>query len=189
MIPVVQSAPPLTADDYRSLPEDGRLYQLIEGDLVVSPAPNRHHQDITLNLARILSDYADHHGGAVYVAPFDVYLDEVNVLQPDVLYVSEARAAQVLADEGAHAAPDLAVEVLSPSTALRDKNVKRRVYARAGLAELWLVDPTLRQIQVYRLTENPDKPVAVIEEFETLVSPLFPGLGIPGEAVFRQRFK
>jgi Uma2 family endonuclease len=179
----------MTADDYRALPEDGRQYQLIEGDLVVSPAPNRFHQDIVLNICRPLADYADSHGGAVYLAPFDVFLDELNVLQPDVLYVGPERAAGVLVDEGAHAAPDLAVEVLSPSTATRDKTIKRSIYARHGLKELWLVDPLLRQIQVYRLQEDPAKPVEVLEDFEVLRSTHFDGLEIPGEAVFRQRYK
>jgi Uma2 family endonuclease len=107
---------PLTVEDYRLLPETGPRYQLIEGDLFIAPAPNRFHQNIALNVAVILYNYlAKHPIGSVFTAPFDVYLDEINAVQPDVVFV--AKSSNILTAQGASGAPDFVAEVLSPKTA------------------------------------------------------------------------
>src|SRR5438445_9899908 len=145
----VQMAP-LTVEDYRLLPETGPRYQLIEGDLHMAPAPNRYHQDISYNLVMIIGKYLEKHRiGKVYAAPFDVYLDENNVHQPDVLFVSKKN--NILTPGGAEGAPDFIVEILSPKTAFLDKKSKRRVYARSGVKELWIVDPHLKTNPAYFL--------------------------------------
>src|ERR1043165_745391 len=96
----------LTADDYRAMPETGPRYQLIEGDLVVSPAPNRYHQDISRNLEFLLLKYLESHPvGRIYDAPFDVYLTQYNVVQPDILFVANDRMS-ILTDAGAEGAPN-----------------------------------------------------------------------------------
>src|SRR5262245_5311898 len=108
---------PLTVHDYRELPEGPPCYQLIEGDLIMSPSANRFHQDILLNLGVIFREYLkENRIGKVYVAPSDVCLTDLNVYQPDLYFVSNDRLS-ILSEQGAEAAPDLIVEILSPKTA------------------------------------------------------------------------
>jgi hypothetical protein len=109
-------APPLTVAEYRNLPETGPRYQLIEGDLYTAPAPSRFHQDISRNLEVMLANYLSEHPiGVLYDAPFDVYLTDIDVFQPDLLIVLNENRG-ILTDAGAEGAPDLVVEVLSPKT-------------------------------------------------------------------------
>ena len=151
----------------------------------MSPAPNLFHQDITGRVYRILSDHVEKHRlGRVFVAPADVYLSRHNVVQPDVFFVATANLS-ILADDGAHGAPDLVVEVLSPQSASLEK-AKLRVYARHGVKEQWLVDPTLRQIHHYRFSEHPTKAVRLVDEDESIESALFPALTISAADVFRR---
>ncbi len=175
----------LSVSDYLLLPEGGPRYQLIEGDFVMAPSPRKSHQEITGALFVLLHEYARRtRKGCVMIAPFDVYLDDHNVYQPDVLFVSTAREKKILLDDGVHGAPDLVVEVLSPGTARLDKDAKRRVYARSGVAEMWLVDPELRGVQIYRFKENPDRPTAYLELGDKLTTPLLPEFEVALAKIF-----
>jgi Uma2 family endonuclease len=177
---------PLTVEDYRLLPETGPRYQLVEGDLFLSPAPNRFHQDISGNIYFLLREYLEEHPiGKLYEAPFDVYLDPINAHQPDIVFVSRANY-HLLTDAGVEGAPDFIVEILSPKTAFLDKKSKRKVYARSGVKELWLVDPDTRTIQVYFLDRDPERPAATHSEKDTFTSPHFPGLKIRGARIFKR---
>src|SRR3989442_4533778 len=170
----VQMAP-LTVEDYRLLPETGPRYQLIEGDLFMAPAPNRYHQDISGNIFLLIASYLKKHRiGKVYCAPFDVYLDENNVHQPDILFVSKKN--DILTSAGAEGAPDFIVEILSPKTAFLDKKSKRRIYARSGVKELWIIDPDIKAVQVYFLQKDAERPAANYTEKDRFTSPHFPGL-------------
>ena len=181
----VQMAP-LTVEDYRLLPETGPRYQLIEGDLFMAPAPNRFHQNIALNVAVILYNYlAKHPIGSVFTAPFDVYLDEINAVQPDVVFV--AKGNDILTAQGASGAPDFVAEVLSPKTAHLDKKSKRHIYARSGIKELWLIDPDTETIHVYFLQKDAEKPAKVYGARDTFTSSTFSGLKFKGAAIFRQQ--
>ena len=174
-----------TAADYRAMPEDGKRYQLVEGELIVAPAPNTFHQIVQVNLVRILSNFlVQHPRGTVLCAPCDVYLDDLNVYQPDILFVAREHADRIR-DDGIHGAPDLVVEILSPSTAALDRR-KRGHFAAAGTVEFWQIDPALRQIQRFVFAENPAKPIALIDEPETFVSPLFPELTLATSDIFRR---
>ena len=175
-----------TVEDYRATPEGAR-YQLVEGELyLMSPAPNLFHQAIVGQIHLLLAAHVAHAAlGRVFVAPCDVYLSEHDVLQPDILFVAAANL-KLLREDGIHGPPDLIVEVLSPATAQLDKKNKRRVYARAGVKELWLVDPLLLQIQFYDLVRSPAKPVRLIEEDETFTSALLPGLLISAAEIFKR---
>jgi len=176
--------PLLTVEDYRNLPETGPRYQLIEGDLYMAPAPNRYHQDISRNLELIIGNWLKKHPiGKLYDAPFDVVLDEFDVFQPDILFVSKERAS-ILTDAGAEGAPDFIVEILSPRTARLDLDNKRKMYARHGVTELWIIDPEPRRILVYRFKENPAEPVEVRSEGDLIESALFPGLRIDTREIF-----
>ncbi len=176
---------PCTIADYREMPDDGRRYQVVEGELFTAPAPNTFHQFVQKNLLRILDNYLLQHPiGKALGAPCDVYLDDFNVFQPDVLYVTREYAARIQ-DDGIHGAPDLAIEILSPSSAALDRR-KRGLLAKAGTVEFWQVDPALRQIQRFVFAESMAKPVALIDEPETCTSPLFPGLTLATAEIFQR---
>lgn len=185
-MPVRPEAPPLTAAEYKLLPETGPRYQLVEGDLYMAPAPNRYHQTISRNLEYILMRYLEEHPiGELYHAPFDVYLSNVDVFQPDILFVSDENR-RILTDAGAEGPPDLVVEVLSPKTRNLDLAQKRRVYAREGVRELWIIDPEARTVLVYRFEEDLSEPVSTKTADDILVSPMFPGLEIELKRVFKK---
>ncbi len=175
---------PLTAHDYRELPEDGPRYQLIEGELHMAPAPNRFHQTILLRLAQKIQNHLDQHQtGKIFIAPFDVYLTDINVYQPDICYFSEKRYPY-LTDEGAAGAPELVVEILSPRTAKFDLGLKKEVYRRTGVREYWVIEPDTKIVKVFRLAENADTPVATLEETDSLSTDFLPGLVLPLATVF-----
>jgi Uma2 family endonuclease len=176
---------PLTVEDYRQLPETGPRYQLIEGDLYMAPAPNRFHQDISRNILVIIAKYLERHPiGTVYHAPFDVYFDEINAHQPDIVYV--AKDNEILTDAGAEGCPDFVVEILSPKTAYLDKKPKRRVFARSGVDELWIIDPNSKLINVFFLQKDPDNASATYCEKDTFTSRHFPGLKFKGAKIFKR---
>ncbi|HEX4955161.1 MAG TPA: Uma2 family endonuclease [Thermoanaerobaculia bacterium] len=141
---------PLTRADYERLPDEPRC-ELIYGRLYVSPSPSPLHQVVTQFLGRLIDDIALAHGGLSLIAPMDVHLALHSVAQPDVLYLSRGRRA--LVGRGVEGAPDLAVEVISPGTARRDRGEKLRLYAETGVGELWLVDPAERQVE-FLVNEN-----------------------------------
>ncbi len=177
---------PLTVEDYRMMPETGPRYQLIEGELFMAHAPNRYHQDISGNIFFMLRSYLEKHPiGKLYEAPFDVYFDQFNAHQPDILFVSKANYS-ILTDAGAAGAPDFVVEILSPKTAFLDKKSKRRVFARSGVKELWIVDPDTRTIHVYFLQDDPEHPATAYSEKDTFTSPHFPGLKIRAAKIFKR---
>lgn len=175
----------LTVEDYRATPEGSR-YQLVEGELIMAPAPNLQHQMIVWNLSQIFGRHLEKHpAGRMFFAPCDVYLSEHNVVQPDVLFVAKSRLG-ILSEDGVHGAPDLVVEVLSPSTAQLDTRTKRRLYAKHGVKELWLVDPSLLQIQRYDFARAAAKPVQLIAEAERFKTALLPGLTLTAAEIFRR---
>src|SRR3990172_2870333 len=135
-----------TLKDYRRLPE-GAPYQLIDGELVMSPAPKTKHQIISGRINRKL-DLTAQGKGLVLYAPVDVYLDEENVYQPDILFLSNAKMSR-LKEDGIYGAPNMVIEILSPSTAYYDLKTKFQVYQKAGVAEYWIVDPELQTIELF----------------------------------------
>ena len=150
----------------------------------MAPAPNRFHQDISRNLEFILLKYLEQHPiGKLYDAPFDVYLTEHNVFQPDIVFVSKSRF-RILTKEGAKGAPDLVVEVLSPKTARLDLDFKKKVYASTGVVELWIIDPKRKVIDFFLLQQDSQKPTARYRESDTFASALFPGLKICAAEIF-----
>jgi Uma2 family endonuclease len=173
-----------TYADYAVLPENGRIHQVIEGDLLMSPSPSYFHQSLVMRIAAALFQFAEGRKlGSVRTGPLDVILDDENVLVPDVVYVSNGRSS-IIVPEGLRGAPDLVVEVLSPSNARLDRQVKRRLYARFGVTELWLVDPDAQRVEVYRLQENLERPARMLETTDTLTTNLLPGLEIALSMVF-----
>jgi Uma2 family endonuclease len=182
---MLKTAPrPLTIYDYREMPEGPPYCQLIEGELEMSPSPNREHQEILTNIFSAFVRYLDKYaGGRVYVAPFDVYLTDLNVYQPDIVFVSKDRKS-ILTDQGTEGAPDLVIEILSPRTAKLDRGVKRDIYARTGVQELWIVDPERQQIEVYDLPKNADAPAATYRKRQSVKSKLLPKFSVSVAKIF-----
>lgn len=148
--------PQITWDDVQQLPDDGNRYEAIEGALYVTPAPSVRHQTISFRLERALARLlADPGHGCVLHAPIGVRFPATGEgAQPDILFVSNERRG-ILAPDELKGAPDLVVEILSPSTAQRDRDLKRRLYERQGVAEYWIVDPDAGAIDVWRFGGEP----------------------------------
>ena len=135
---------------YCQLPEGDRR-ELIEGDFYVVPAPNVRHQAVTANLGFVLREFVRRNRlGAVLLAPTDVVLSQESVVQPDILFVSNERRG-IITEANVSGAPDLVVEVLSPGTAERDRDLKLRLYAGHGVREYWIVDPDDESVEVMDL--------------------------------------
>ena len=152
----------------------------------MAPSPERYHQDILGNLYLILRSYLEKRPlGSAHLAPSDVCLSDINVFQPDLYYVSKARKS-VLTKQGATGAPNLVVEILSPKTAKLDRGIKREVYARCGVEEMWILDPLLKRISIYRFANSIESPVEVCQGKQKFESPLFPRLQVSLAKVFEQ---
>ena len=175
-----------TVEDYRAMPEGPPYYQLVEGELIMSPSPNRYHQVVAANIFIILRTHVDRHSlGLVLFAPMDVYLSETTAVQPDVLFVSNVNK-HLLADDGIRGGPDLVVEIISPWDGQLEKRRKRALYARHGVKEEWLIEPTLEQIHRYDFTTDAAKPVRIVDSEESFETALFPGLIINATDVFKR---
>src|SRR5699024_8583324 len=150
----VMTKPPRTMMEvFRSLPE-GTLVQLIENNIVMSPAPLDRHQRILSEIYLQLGAFVKKNQlGETRMAPYDVYLGNKNALQPDILFISNERKS-LIEEDGLHGAPDLVIEILSPSTAKFDLEEKKDVYERFGVKEYWIVEPASRSVQGYALVNN-----------------------------------
>ncbi|HEX8903568.1 MAG TPA: Uma2 family endonuclease [Longimicrobiaceae bacterium] len=153
-----------TYEEFARLPDDGNRYEVIEGELYVSPAPTLSHQKTLFNLGFVLEGFIREHGlGELYPGPADVLFGEGDYLEPDLLFVRADRK-EILKDRGVEGAPDLVVEVISPKTASRDRKLKRDRYAHFGVAEYWVVDPVKRRIEVYRPSDDHARKIEVAAE-------------------------
>lgn len=175
--------PVLTYDDLAQLPDDGKRYELLEGELIVSPAPSPRHQRVVLKVARFLGLAEDAGWGQVYVAPLDVVFSRFNVTEPDVLFISRERLG-IIGEANVRGAPDLVVEVMSPSSRVRDLRTKLQTYARFGVKFYWVCDPNARTVQVYALTDEGYRAEPPLRAGQSLGCPLFPGITIDAGQLF-----
>ena len=183
MVTTPNTAIKFTYRDYVNTPEDKR-YELLDGELILSEAPSRVHQRADIRLGSRMHLFVDGHGlGVVYHAPRDVVLTDTDVVQPDLMFISNERL-HIDTEREVRGAPDLVVEVLSPSTSGRDRTFKRALYARHGVKEYWLVEPAARTIEVLLLGEDSFEAVATYGEGDTLVSPTLQGFRIDVDEVF-----
>ena len=167
-----------SAWDIWDTPEDGKRYEVIDGELYVSPPPVVAHQWGLTRLLLLLGQYVDSHDcGMVFVAPIGVVLGIENGLQPDLVYVSRQRQ-HIITEKAIEGAPDLVVEVLSPSTRARDKGIKRRVYQQAGIPHYWVLDPKTRTLEALKLGTRGYESLGVFRDDEEFAPELFPGLVI-----------
>jgi len=175
----------MTFSDWLKLPDDGRLYELIEGELLVTPPPSVTHQRISRDLEFALMSYLRRTGqGEVLYAPVGVKLSDEDVLEPDLVVVLAAHSARVGAQviEGP---PDIVVEILSPGTAKRDLGTKRAKYASSGVPEYWIVDPAARVIEVLRLASSGYERYGLFGHADTLHSATLPDFELSLSEVFR----
>ncbi len=172
----VEQPSTLTYADYAALPDDGRRYELIDGELFEMAAPSTRHQDIVV---RLCVDFYDHirgqGGGRVYVAPCDVVLSDTVTVQPDVVYLADADAHRITAPN-IQGPPTLVVEVLSVPR--HDLVRKRELYARFAIPEYWVVHPDADRVEVYRLDGAAYAKPVVLEPGESIVTDVVPGLTI-----------
>ncbi|HEY6322233.1 MAG TPA: Uma2 family endonuclease [Thermoanaerobaculia bacterium] len=184
----------LTYADLVAMPEDGKRHELIDGEHYVTPSPTPRHQLVLGHLHLDLAGYVEANGlGQVFFAPLDVVLSDYDVVEPDLLFVSTERLARI-GRAYINAAPDLAVEVLSPGTRKIDATKKLRLYEKFGVAEYWMIDPEAEWVEVYRAGSGGGGELSGLHQAARLLrergdgpltSPLFPGLDLQLDRLFR----
>jgi Uma2 family endonuclease len=176
----------MTYEDLLALPDDGMRHELIDGEHFVTPAPSWPHQIIVGNLYRLIANHVHAQRlGVIFVAPLDVVFTKHDVVEPDVLFFTPEGFKTHVGARNAEGPPDLAVEVLSPSTRRRDEMIKRRLYERMGVGEYWIVDPEIEAVKVFRLNAGRyERTELRLEDGDVLTTSLFPGLQLPLQAVF-----
>ena len=173
----------LTYADYLETADDER-YELLSGELVMSPSSRERHQYVLGRLFLRLGAFIyGRNLGKVYCSTFDVVLSDTDVVQPDLLFVSNGRES-IITPENIQGAPDLVVEILSPATAARDRTLKLDLYARHGVQEYWIVDPDAKTIMLLRRGESRFEVVGIYGEEETLRSPTLAELSIALQEIF-----
>jgi Uma2 family endonuclease len=179
----------LTYDDFLLFPDDGKRHELIDGEHYVTPSPNIRHQTILGNLYFLIRTWLEQHPvGRAFMAPLDVVFTQFDVVEPDLLFVSRIRATDILTAKHVTGAPDIVVEIGSPSTRKRDETIKRRLYERSGVSEYWVVDPDLDVVRVYRNRDGRfDRPVELrADAGDVLASPHLDGLEMPVGRIFSE---
>lgn len=186
-IPTEHEWPPQgkwTYEDYRRLPDDGWIYEVIEGELYMSPPPIPIHQENSGNLYVAFHNYAKKHdAGKVYDAPIEVILANwANPVQPDIVFITKERL-HIVKRSRIEGAPDIVVEVLSPSNWLTDRREKFEIYAKAGVREYWIVNPNARTIELFVLREGRYELIGKYGIGETVRSEVLPGFEVKVEEV------
>jgi Uma2 family endonuclease len=186
--PVAESLRKLTYEDFLLFPDDGKRHELIDGEHLVTPSPNLRHQWISRNLFRVLDSHVTTHDlGRVFYAPLDVLLSDVDVVEPDLLFVSRERSS-LLGRANVQGPPDLVVEIVSPSHRRQDEVLKRDLYDRAGVVEYWLVDPEAETVKVFQRDGHRygRAQLLSLRDGDALASPQLAGLTIPLAVVFAE---
>ena len=177
--PGLRANVPYTYQEFQYLPNDGRRYEIIEGELYVTPAPSTMHQTVSRRLQFALMTQLEEPGVAfIFDAPFDVILSETSVVEPDLVIIRQSRWGS-FSKRGFEGPPDVVVEILSPATRGNDVFLKKAAYARLGVAEYWIVDPDLARIEVFRLKEAGYDQGLLFDRSATRSSPSFPEIAVP----------
>ncbi|HEX2122235.1 MAG TPA: Uma2 family endonuclease, partial [Thermoanaerobaculia bacterium] len=170
--------------DYLLLPDDGKRYEVIDGELFVNAAPRLGHQRIQARIGRALLNYAERHkAGEVFFAPVDVLFSDHNVVQPDLLFLKTPGP-----DDDAtklEITPDLVIEIISIGNRKMDEVVKLRLYDTFAVPEYWIVDPEGEVVKIYRRTERRLASAEQVGIDGTVTTPLLPGFSLPARKIFR----
>ncbi|MFO1430330.1 MAG: Uma2 family endonuclease [Candidatus Competibacteraceae bacterium] len=177
-------------EDYQSLPESmSARYELLDGDLLMVPAPTVAHQRILRNLGFILQQFVREYDlGEILYSPIDVVFgagDDREIAQPDILFVDKTRS-HIITPKEIQGAPTLIVEILSERTKTRDRTYKKVLYGRYGVREYWIIDPDDRTVEVYVPGATGFELSRKYSRDEILTSDIFPGLQITLEEVFQE---
>jgi Uma2 family endonuclease len=136
------------------LPDDGKRYEVINGELVMVAAPNTFHQVVSGNLEYLLKSFLQKNKiGKIFHAPIDVFLENIAVVQPDILFITNGRS-DIITEKNIHGAPDLIIEILSPGTAYYDLIGKKEIYEKFAVKEYWIVDPIKQRIEIFENKNN-----------------------------------
>src|SRR6266511_4202569 len=176
----------LTYEDLRAFPDDNLRRELIDGELIVTAAPATRHQRVVAKLVHRLYAYCEEHGGEVLPAPFDIYFSETNVVEPDVVYVRPENRGR-FERRFFRSAPDLVVEVSSPSTRRVELVRKRELYERFAVPEYWFVDLDADRVEVYRLEGDRYGRTILFPRGATVDSPQAPGVSPWPSTICRSR--
>lgn len=182
-----QIEPLMTIEDLDAMPDDGNRYEIIEGELFVSCAPNLMRQSVSGNLVFNLKTYLSQNPiGVVWATPGVIFSKFSGVI-PDLVFVSNERRAEIASGDRIIGAPDLMIEIVSPGAEneRRDRVAKRQLYGRHGVKEYWIVDHYLRTIEIYVLAGQSLKLQATYSEADELVSSVLPGFSCKVEEIFR----
>jgi Uma2 family endonuclease len=180
----------LTYDDFVLFPDDGKRHELIDGEHYVTPSANVGHQRVLGHLHVSIATWLESHPiGQVFLSPLDVVFTQFDVVEPDLLYCSHERAAQILTRQNVQGVPELVVEIASPGTRRRDETVKRHLYERAGVSEYWIVDPEVEVVRVYRREGDAFGRAIEFsrERGDALTTSLLPDLEMPLARIFREQ--
>jgi Uma2 family endonuclease len=176
----------LTYDYYARIPDDGQRHEIIDGEHYVSPAPLTPHQGLSIELGSRLHLFVKHHRlGRVFAAPCDIVLSKHDIVQPDLMFISNARAG-IVTNRNIQGVPDLIIEILSEGTRRLDETVKLDLYDRYGVPEYWTFDTDRKTSRVYRRAQQGLRLVAELaaEAGDVLTTPLLPGIEIPLAEIF-----
>ena len=172
-----------TIADLDAMPDDGRRYELIDGEIFVAAAPSWIHQQVVGNLHLLLRGWVDPRSlGQIALAPVDILLSESSAVQPDLVFVSTANLDNIRAGRY-HGAPDLAVEVISPSNRDYDTVTKLFRYAQTGVREYWIIDPSPRTVQILSLIDGIYVPQKANDQGH-YASVVLSGLEVDPETIF-----
>lgn len=175
-----------TYEDYIQLPDDGKRYEIINGELYMIPAPSLGHQRTIRRLLYAIENFLqDNPLGEVFPAPTDVIFSDINILQPDLVFIGKEKFA-ILTRENIQGAPDLVIEVLSASTEKRDRKLKLNIYSKFGVPEYWMANHDRATVEIWRRKGRKLVFHAVLEKTQTLTTPLLPGLKIALEKIFQK---
>jgi Uma2 family endonuclease len=168
----------LTYDDYRDLPNDRNRYEILAGELSVTPAPSTKHQRISGHLHRILANHVvANQPGDIYAAPTDVILAPTTVVQPDLIFIGNDRRG-IITERAIEGPPTLLIEILSPTTQRTDRQTKAQLYAKHEVPHYWLIDPDQQTLEAYELAGDQYNLVFKAQNAEVFTPSLFPGLSI-----------
>jgi Uma2 family endonuclease len=174
----------ITYDDYRTLPDDGKRYEIIGGELFMTAAPIINHQLISQNIESRLDRYLQEHNiGKYFHAQVDVVLSMTDVVQPDIFYISNERS-HIISEKNIIAAPDLAVEIISEGTKIIDQTTKKDLYEKYGVKEYWIVYPAEEKIDQFLLQDEKLELNETFEKTETLSTKVIPGFSVSLEKIF-----
>ena len=175
-----------TYEDFLLFSDDGKRHELIDGEHIMSPSPFTKHQRISRNLSTAFDNFLRKHKlGEIFTAPMDVVLSDIDVVEPDLLFIASEQAS-IITKKHIMGVPDLVVEIVSAGSRKTDEIIKRRLYEQYGVKEYWIIDPELEAIKVYRMQGGiyVRAEELSVESGGTLVTPLLPELVIPLSDIF-----